>query len=82
LTGLLSTYQYELTQLYLRKMLTKSQLNSFKEYINEVLNEQKKAERTTMYKNNSRNSSKFKGCSSLRLHRKLKNLSFEVGNFS
>ncbi len=35
-----------------------------------------------MYKNNSRNSSKFKGYSPLQLHRKLKDLSSEVGYYS
>ena len=35
-----------------------------------------------MYKNNSQNSSKFKGCSPLQLHRKLKKLSFAIGYYS
>lgn len=35
-----------------------------------------------MYKNNSRNSSKFKGCSPLQLHRKLKDLSSAVSYYS
>ena len=36
----------------------------------------------TKYKNNSRDSSKFEGCSPLQLHRKLKDLSFAVGYYS
>ncbi len=36
----------------------------------------------TMYKNNSRDSGKFKGCSPLQLYRKLKDLSSEVGYYS
>ena len=36
----------------------------------------------TMYKNNSRANSKFKACSSLQLHRKLKAYHSAVGNFS
>ncbi len=35
-----------------------------------------------MYKNNSRNSSKFKGCSSLQLSRILKDLSSAIGYYS
>ena len=35
-----------------------------------------------MYKNNSRNSSKFKCCSPLQLSCKLKDLSFAVGYYS
>jgi len=35
-----------------------------------------------MYKNNSRDSSKFKGCSPLKLHCKLKDLSTAVGYYS
>lgn len=42
----------------------------------------KKAQQVTMYKNNSRDSSKFKGCNPLQLHRKLKDLSSEVGYYS
>jgi len=37
---------------------------------------------TTMYKNNSRDSSKFNGCSPLQLPRKLKDLSTAVGYYS
>ena len=36
----------------------------------------------TKYKNNSRNSCKFKGFSPLQLCRKLKNLSSEIGYYS
>jgi len=36
----------------------------------------------TMYKNNSRDSSKLKGCSPLQLHRKLKDWSSEIGYYS
>jgi hypothetical protein len=35
-----------------------------------------------MYKNNSRDSSKFKRCNLLQLHRKLKKLSSEIGYYS
>jgi len=35
-----------------------------------------------MYKNNSRDSSKFKGSSPLQLYRKLKDLSSEIGYYS
>jgi len=35
-----------------------------------------------MYKNNSRNSSKFKDCSPLQLYRKLKDLSTAIGYYS
>jgi len=35
-----------------------------------------------MYKNNSRDSSEFKGCSPLQLHGKLKDLSSAVGYYS
>jgi len=35
-----------------------------------------------MYKNNSRDSSKFKGCSPLQLHRKLKDMSSAVDYYS
>ena len=35
-----------------------------------------------MHKNNSRNSSKFKGRSPLQLHRKMKDLSSAVGYYS
>jgi len=35
-----------------------------------------------MYKNNSRDSSRFKGCSLLQLHRKLKDLSSAIGYYS
>ncbi len=35
-----------------------------------------------MYKNNSRDSSKFKGCSPFQLFRKLKDLCFAVGYYS
>jgi len=35
-----------------------------------------------MYKNNSRNSSKFKGCSPLQLHRKLKGWSYATGYYT
>jgi len=41
-----------------------------------------KHENTTMYKNNSRNSSEFKGCSLFQLYRKLKKLSSEIGYYS
>ena len=41
-----------------------------------------KAQQVTMYKNNSRHSSKFKGCSPLQLHRKLKDWSSVVGYYS
>lgn len=41
-----------------------------------------KALATTMYIKNCRNSSKIKLCSSYQLHRKSKDLSFEVDNFS
>ncbi len=40
-----------------------------------------KAEHTPMYKNNSRNSSKFKGCSPLQFHRELEDLSSAVGYY-
>ena len=36
----------------------------------------------TMYKNNSRNSSKFNDCSPLQLYRKLKDLSSAIGYYS
>lgn len=36
----------------------------------------------TMYIKNSRDSSKFRGCSPLQLHRKLKDLSSAVGYYS
>jgi hypothetical protein len=35
-----------------------------------------------MYKNNSRDSSKFKGCSPLQLHHKMKTLSSAIGYYS
>ena len=35
-----------------------------------------------MYKNNSRNSSKFKDCSPLQLYRNLKDLSTAIGYYS
>jgi len=50
--------------------------------INERIdNEMNPGQRTTMYKNNSRDSRKFKGCSTLQLHRKLKDLSSAVGYY-
>jgi hypothetical protein len=44
--------------------------------------QKKNNERPTIYKSNSRDSSKFKGYSSLQLYRKLKDLSTAIAYFS
>jgi len=41
----------------------------------------KECQQVTMYKNNSRKSSKLMSCSPLQLHRKLKDLSSVIGSF-
>jgi len=59
-----------------------TQTKNFKRVCLATLTEEKKYDRTTMYKNNSRNSSKFKGCSPLQLLYNLIGKCHAIGYYS